>query len=309
MIEAQGLTRNYGRFTAVQGVSFQIGEHEVVGLLGHNGAGKTTVMRMLSGFLEPSAGRILVDGEDMSTAAPLLQKNLGYLPENLPIYPELLVADFLDYAATLKGIAAGKRAQAVREVILATELQQCALAPIHTLSRGYRQRVGVAQAILGRPRLLILDEPTNGLDPQQTAHMRNLIKQLARRATIILSTHIMQEVEAVCDRALILHNGQLQLDQTLAELRRSTQLLLSTDQPAQDLAKNLLRMPQVTAVEQREEGDRRLYTLTLSDGADPETAAGNVARCTFESGARLYRLQPLSRDLSSLFREVNNHGQ
>ncbi len=158
-----------------------IGNHEIVGLLGHNGAGKTTIMRMLSGYLEPTAGSIMIDGVNLASDARIVQQHLGYLPENLPVYPPMMVADYLDYVATLKGIPAPQRMQAVREALLATDLAERALDPINILSRGFRQRVGVAQAILGQPRLLILDEPTNGLDPNQTEHMRQLIRRLARQ--------------------------------------------------------------------------------------------------------------------------------
>ena len=186
---------------------------------------------------------------NLATDARIIQQHLGYLPENLPIYPQMMVADYLDYVATLKGIPAPQRMQAVREALLATDLAERALDPINILSRGFRQRVGVAQAILGQPRLLILDEPTNGLDPNQTEHMRQLIKRLARRTTIILSTHIMQEVDAVCDRVLMLRNGRLALDQSLAELHHSKTLLLRTGTTAQPLASYLKRLPQVQSLE------------------------------------------------------------
>jgi ABC-2 type transport system ATP-binding protein len=214
MIEVQSLTRHFGKTVAVEDVSFTIGDNEVVGLLGHNGAGKTTIMKMLSGYLEPSDGSININGVDLARNAQAVQQTLGYLPENLPVYPQMMVADYLDYIATLKGIAASQRPEAIRGVLAATDLTERALDTISVLSRGFRQRVGVAQALLGNPRLLILDEPTNGLDPHQTEHMRQLIRRLARRTTIILSTHILQEVEALCHRVLMLRNGQLALNQT-----------------------------------------------------------------------------------------------
>jgi ABC-2 type transport system ATP-binding protein len=228
MIAVDSITRRYGTHTAVDDVSFQIDDHGVVGLLGHNGAGKTTIMKMLSGYLEPSAGEIRVAGKPLDAGAHELQRELGYLPENLPLYPDMMVADYLDYAATLKGIPRGERVAAVREALLSTDLAERALDTIDTLSRGFRQRVGVAQAILGRPGLLILDEPTNGLDPHQAEHMRQLIRRVARSATVILSTHIMQEVEVTCDRVLILRNGRLVLDQRLEALRESRTLFLRT---------------------------------------------------------------------------------
>jgi ABC-2 type transport system ATP-binding protein len=308
MIEVQSLTRRYGKTVAVENVSFQIGNHEIVGLLGHNGAGKTTVMRMLSGYLEPTSGSIHVNGLELASDARVIQQQLGYLPENLPVYPDMMVADYLEYAATLKGIGKAERYRAVREALLSTDLTARALDPINTLSRGLRQRVGVAQAILGRPRLLILDEPTNGLDPNQTEHMRQLIRRLARRATIILSTHIMQEVDAVCDRVLVLRHGLLALDQSLQELRHSRTLQLRTDAAVDALANYLRRMPQVASLQQSSQGQELVFNLHLHDNADLDTAANNIARCVIEAGARLYQLQPVSKDLDSIFREVNADG-
>jgi ABC-2 type transport system ATP-binding protein len=303
----QSLSRRYGKTTAVDDVSFHIGPNEIVGLLGHNGAGKTTIMRMLSGYLEPSAGAIRIGGQALEGNAASIQRELGYLPENLPMYPEMMVADYLDYAATLKGIAPGQRYEAVRQAIVATDLEKRALDPVATLSRGLKQRVGVAQAILGRPRLLILDEPTNGLDPQQTEHMRRLIQGLARQATIILSTHIMQEVDAICERVLVIRHGRLALDARLDNLRQSRTMMLRTDNAAESLATSLRRMPEVADLLQHPDGDNRSrYTLTLHENADMDTAANNVARCVMQAGARLHQLQPVARGLEAVFREVNS---
>jgi len=305
MIEVQSLTRHYGKTAAVDDVSFHIGNHEIVGLLGHNGAGKTTIMRMLSGYLEPTAGTIIIDGVSLASDARIVQQHLGYLPENLPVYPPMMVADYLDYVATLKGIPAAQRMQAVREALLATDLAERALDPINILSRGFRQRVGVAQAILGQPRLLILDEPTNGLDPNQTEHMRQLIKQLAQRTTVILSTHIMQEVDAVCDRVLMLRNGRLALDEGLAELHHSRTLLLRTSTTAQPLESYLKRLPQVQSLESAVDADGLLrFDIHLHPNVDMDTAANNIAQCVIKTGARLYQLQVSTRDLDTVFREV-----
>ncbi len=305
MIEVQSLTRHYGKITAVEDVSFTIGNHEIVGLLGHNGAGKTTIMRMLSGYLEPNAGSIIIDGVNLANDARSVQQHLGYLPENLPVYPQMIVADYLDYSATLKGIPAAERMSAVREALLATDLMQRALDPINILSRGLRQRVGVAQAILGQPRLLILDEPTNGLDPNQTEHMRQLIRRLARRTTIILSTHIMQEVDAVCGRVLMLRNGRLALDQSLAELHHSRTLVLRTSTAVQPLESYLQRLPQVQALQYSLGADGLMhFDLHLHPNVDMDTAANNIAQCVVQAGAKLYQLQVSTRDLDSVFREV-----
>jgi gliding motility-associated transport system ATP-binding protein len=306
MIDVQSLSRHYGKVTAVDNVSFQIGDNEIVGLLGHNGAGKSTIMKMLSGYLEPHTGSIRIAGIDMAQQAHAIQQQLGYLPENLPVYPDMMVADYLDYVATLKGISARDRMPAVRAAIAATDLHTRALDTINTLSRGLKQRVGVAQAILGKPRLLILDEPTNGLDPQQTEQMRALIKTLAENATVILSTHIMQEVEALCDRVLMLGSGRLLLDERLVQLRQSKSLLLVTDHRVEALETVLIRVPQVAQIANNETGgERQEYAITLHEHTDSERAAGNIAHCVIESGARLYQLKPLIRDLDTIFREAN----
>jgi ABC-2 type transport system ATP-binding protein len=307
MIEVRSLTRRYGKTTAVDDVSFTIGKNEIVGLLGHNGAGKTTIMRMLSGYLEPSAGTINIDGIALADNRLRIQRELGYLPESLPVYQDMMVADYLHYAATIKGVAPAQRYQAVRQAIVATDLGKRALDPVATLSRGLKQRVGVAQAIIGKPRLLILDEPTNGLDPQQTNHMRRLIQRLARQATVILSTHIMQEVDAICDRVLVLRHGKLALDNRLDTLRQSRTMLLRTDNSVDSLAAYLRKMPQVESLQQQADGEgRSRYTLTLRETSDMDTAANNLARCVIEAGARLYQLRPVVKGLEAVFHEVNN---
>ena len=309
MIEVQSLTRYYGKTAAVDRVSFNIASNEIVGLLGHNGAGKTTIMRMLCGYLEPSAGSITIDAVALAEQPRIIQQQLGYLPENLPVYPEMIVADYLEYAATLKGIARQHRYSAVRQSLVATDMQSRAMDRIDALSRGLKQRVGVAQAILGKPRLLILDEPTNGLDPGQTEHMRRLIKRLARRATVILSTHIMQEVGAVCDRVLVLRNGRLALDQRLDEFRSRRTLQLTTDDSVPNLAATLRHLPQVSSLTQAGAEDGLLrFELQMHADSKMDTAANNIAQCVIAAGARLYQLREEERDLDSLFHEVNADG-
>ncbi len=229
MIEVRELCRNYGELKAVQDVSFEIGHGEIVGLLGHNGAGKTTIMKMLTGYLEPSAGTIRIDGLEIAEQRRAIQRRIGYLPENCPLYPEMTVLDYLDYQASLHGLAPQRRAPAIRRAVERTELGAKATATIGTLSRGYRQRVGVAQAILHEPVILILDEPTNGLDPSQIQHMRDLVRELSADATLIISTHVLQEVEAVCGRVLIMRGGRLALDSSLSAIGRQPRLVVTLD--------------------------------------------------------------------------------
>jgi ABC-2 type transport system ATP-binding protein len=303
MIQADHLSRRYGDFVAVDDVSFAIDHGEIVGLLGHNGAGKTTIMKMLTGYLEPSAGRVLVDGVVVEEDRQAVQRQLGYLPENLPLYPELTVADYLDYTARLRGV---DPVPAVRQAIDATELNAKALDPIATLSRGYRQRLGVAQAILHAPRFVILDEPTNGLDPEQTQHMRQLIRRLSRHATVILSTHIMQEVNAVCDRVLILRSGVLAVDERLENLRASNRLLVRTASDA-DLRAALSHVDAVAALHPAGGG---AWEIEMRADADlvADQVAGRVAAAVVGAGMPLYQLLSAQRDLESVFREVNESG-
>ena len=307
MIKVNQISRSYGDVLAVDQVSFNIPSGEIVGLLGHNGAGKTTIMKMLSGYLEPSAGSIEIEGVSLAEQPGAVQRILGYLPERLPVYPEMTVADYLDYTATLKGLEGSGLCEAVRRAVRDTDLQDKLLDPINTLSRGYQQRVGVAQAILGSPRVLILDEPTNGLDPSQTQHMRNLICAIAEQATVILSTHIMQEVDAICNRALILNNGRLAMNEKLSDLRATESLLLRTSLGQPELTELLARLSAVTSGEPVS-GESKLYRLRLSAQDQADSAASAVAAAVLNAGGELFQLSAEVRDLETVFREVNAQG-
>ena len=298
MIQVEHLTRRYGPFTAVDDVSFTIGNGEVVGLLGHNGAGKTTIMKMITGYLEPTAGTVRIDDLEVGRDTRAIQARIGYLPENCPVWPEMTVIDYLDYQAALHGVPDARRPRAVAEAIRRTALKDKATAAIQTLSRGYRQRVGVAQALLHAPDIIILDEPTNGLDPTQIRHMRELIRELAKTATVIVSTHILQEVQAVCERVLILRAGRLVVDSRIDALRTGSGLQIEVEgdpQPA------LAGLPAVTAITAggRHDGRSR-YRLDA-----PLDAAPAVADALSRAGVRLHALMPLQRDLETVFAEVN----
>ncbi len=306
MLEVRQLTRLYGDFKAVDNVSFKIRKGEIVGLLGHNGAGKTTIMKMLSGYIESNQGMIEIDDIDLQQDPKKAQKNLGYLPENLPIYPEMTVADYLDYASEMKGLSGETKISEIKRVIQATDIVPKLLSPISTLSRGYKQRVGVAQAILGKPKLLILDEPTNGLDPTQTRLIRALIRDLAKEATVILSTHIMQEVDALCDRVLIIRNGQVAVDAQLEELRKSNHLQLTTSLEKDELIALLQPLSTVTQIEETStEQQVHLYRLGIEETGDHLALCGDIAKLIIDSGATLFAINQEHRDLETLFREVN----
>jgi ABC-2 type transport system ATP-binding protein len=298
MIKLEHLTRCYGDFIAVDDVSFKIEHGEIVGLLGHNGAGKTTIMKMITGYLEPTSGKIAIDDLEVGRDTRAIQKRIGYLPENCPVWPEMTVIDYLDYQASLHGVPADKRPAAVASAIRRTVLDVKATATIQTLSRGYRQRVGVAQAILHNPDIIILDEPTNGLDPTQIRHMRDLIADLAKSATVIVSTHILQEVQAVCERALIMRAGKLVVDARIDELQESGGLLVTVDRDAQQAFSTV---PEITGiVSHSQEGGRHHYRLQVSNDAAPV-----IAQALNRDGVLLYALQPQRRDLETIFAEVN----
>lgn len=308
MLEVNNLSRSYGNFKAVDQVTFKMSRGEIVGLLGHNGAGKTTIMKMMSGYLEPDQGSVKVDGVEVSHDPNTVQRSLGYLPESLPVYPEMTVADYLDYAADLKGISPEAKEFELRRVVDQTDIRAKLWQPISTLSRGYKQRVGVAQAILGQPKLLILDEPTNGLDPTQTEQMRTLIRGIARDATVILSTHILQEVEALCGRVLILRGGRLVVDSKLSELKDSRRLLVATSaapEQARELLEPLEPVHSVEHLSADSQEGQNTFRLSLENSVEQRTAAAAIARALHDAGAELYQLQPEVEDLESLFKQFN----
>lgn len=304
MLNVQSITRRYGELKAVDNVSFAVQTGEIVGLLGHNGAGKTTVMKMLSGYLEPDSGTIKFHDHLVSTHPQALQRELGYLPENPPIYPELSVAGYLDYAAELKGLKGDAKRQAIKYVIEATELGSKLLSPIATLSRGMKQRVGVCQAILGSPSLLILDEPTNGLDPTQTEQMRQVIRNISETATVILSTHIMQEVEALCDRALIIRQGKLAVDAKLDDLTSSNRITLQTPASLQVVSDAMAHLSWYLGISEGDKQDQ--YRLQLDNSADISERLIETAQCLVEKGIPIVGLTQDAQDLQSLFVQVNS---
>lgn len=307
MLKAQQLTRHYGSYTAVNNVSFEIDSKQVVGLLGHNGAGKTTIMKMMTGFLEPSSGFICIDGVDVNQQRVETQKRVGYLPENCPLYPEMTVIDFLLYTAQLRSMNTGQAQRTVQKAIERTDLGVKASQQIHTLSRGYRQRVGVAQAILAEPEILILDEPTNGLDPSQIENMRELLRELAQISTVIISTHVLQEVSAVCDRVLILKQGELALDSRLEEIQQGERLLITVDKQPQQVVSELQLDQEIQAVEYLGK-DRSGYCYRLIPAAQQTLAAitPQITRTLVDFGYNITRIAPERRDLDTVFREINH---
>ncbi len=219
LIRADGLVKTFGDIRAVDGISLAVRRGEVLGFLGPNGAGKTTTMKMLTGFLEPTAGRAEIAGHDIVAEPLAAKRRFGYLPEGAPLYDDMTVAGFLDFIADVRELRGARRSAALDEAIAAVRIEAVLHQRIETLSKGYRRRVGLAQAILHDPDVLILDEPTDGLDPNQKYDVRALIERMAPRKAIVVSTHILEEVEALCTRAVIIDRGRIVADGTPAELR------------------------------------------------------------------------------------------
>ncbi len=218
MVEIKQLRKNFGPLVAVDDISFQVGQGEVLGFLGPNGAGKSTTMKMITGFLTPTAGTVLVDGYDIVQQPLAVKRRIGYLPEGAPGYPDMTPAHFLEFVARVRGLQGAEQRKRISEIVAKVNLQTVLYQSIDTLSKGFKRRVGLAQAILHDPEVLILDEPTDGLDPNQKHEVRTLIKEMAQEKVIILSTHILEEVHAVCSRAIIIANGKILADGSPADL-------------------------------------------------------------------------------------------
>ena len=254
MIEASGLSKQFGRLTAVDAVNFAIGEGRVVGFLGPNGAGKTTTLRMIAGYLTPTAGTVHVDGIDVTTEPVAARSRIGYLPESVPLYTEMRVTEFLRFRGRLFGLSRPRRQAAIESAIQRCRLEDVAHRPIHQLSKGFRQRVGLAATLLHDPPVLILDEPTIGLDPAQILEVRQLIRELGEHHTILLSTHILPEVEAIADRVIMIARGRICADGTLSELMsritpQSTYLVETNHPRAERLLRDVHHVGNVTAHE------------------------------------------------------------
>lgn len=274
MVEVKELTKRYGDTTAVAGISFTVEPGEIVGFLGPNGAGKSTTMKILSCFLPATSGRAKVAGYDTFTQSLDVRRNLGYLPENYTFYSEMRVAEYLDYRARLKGLhARDSRRRRIAEV-----MEQCWIAdvqrkPIGNLSKGYRQRVALAEVLLANPPLLILDEPTVGLDPNQIRQARQLVKDLAVKHTVILSTHILPEVEMICDRVVIINKGRIVADDALKNLQKKARedggVAVEARGDAGEIEKALAAFPGVRKVWRTREGETNAFRLEVDPAADP----------------------------------------
>jgi ABC-2 type transport system ATP-binding protein len=305
-IEIDNLAKSYGRIHALAGVSFQIQPGEVIGLLGPNGAGKTTLMKILTGYLEPDAGEVQVHGINVAQDPLAAQRRIGYLPESAPLYGEMLVQEYLEMMAAMRGVAPERRRARMVDVIRATGLTDRVVQPISTLSKGYRQRVGIAQAIIHEPDILILDEPTTGLDPAQIVEIRDLIVGLAKKTTVLLSTHILSEVEATCERVLVIMAGQLRADAKLADLRHANAAVVAVEAAASGVADLLHKVEGVTSVEAAgAAGAFTRWRVTSGTSDDLCPALFEALRTT---RWKIAELRPEPKTLERVFRDLAERG-
>ena len=300
MIIAENLTKFYGLKLAVQNVSFRIEKGEVVGFLGPNGAGKTTILRILTGFLQPTSGKILVDGLDGQTHSLEVRKRIGFLPETVPLYDELTVRRFLVFSGTIKGLGGKALNGEIDRVISACGLAEHRERRIRHLSKGLKQRVGIAQALINNPPIVILDEPTTGLDPAQIVEVRKLIKDLAGQRTVLLSTHILPEVSQVCERVIIVSQGRVVAEDTptnlTGQLQKGLRTILLVDGPPEDVQAKLASLQGVTRVVPSHPGGEILVESAADEGLRPL-----IAKTIVESGWGLKEMRTSDLSLEDVF--------
>lgn len=296
MIEVNNLSKYYGSYRAVDDISFSVNEGEIVGFLGPNGAGKTTTIRVLTCYHPASAGNATVAGHDVFQQSREVRQNIGYLPENVPLYPEMRVREYLSFRGKLRGLHRSERDSRIASVTDRCWLGEVINRPIGQLSKGYRQRVGLADTLLHNPKVLILDEPTVGLDPTQIRETRSLIKDLAKEHTVMLSSHILPEVEASCQRIIIINRGKLVASGTPSELRdrvaSGSRVILEVQADEQQVTSSVSELAGVSAVEAK--SDAGWVQLAISAEGDPRSALAKLA------AQRQWPLRELRREIATL---------
>ena len=306
----EGVSKRFDGVIAVDGVSFAIDRGEVVGFVGPNGAGKSTTMRMITQYIEPDAGTIRLDGTPIADAARDAKRRIGYLPENNPLYGDMLVADYLGFIADLRELAGGARAQSFDEAVTSTGIESVYYRPIGDLSKGFRQRVGLAQAILHRPDLLVLDEPTEGLDPNQRVEIRRLIGELGKDRTVLLSTHVLSEVQQSCSRLLIISGGKIVADGPVDRLIQQAEgvVQIAVEARGTDVAASLARLAGVRGVESSRAGADGRVAVRLTADKDADVRPG-IFELAKTQGWTLYELHQETGNLEELFRQLTTPGQ
>lgn len=307
MIEVERLTKDYGTVVAVRDVSFSVGKGEVVGFLGPNGAGKSTTLRILAGFLGATSGRVSIAGHDIAAESLSARRELGYMPEAAPLYPELRVREYLDFRAALKQVPRRERKKAVERALELGKIADVAETLIGHLSKGYRQRVALADALVSKPGLLILDEPTAGLDPNQILEVRRLLRELGESHTILLSTHILSEVEAVCDRALVIARGRLVAEGTLSQLltqQKGRDYALSLRAGAPDVERALSQLGDAKLVACETLPGGLVNASVHASGDDPDAVMESAVAALVQAGAGVRAVTPLKATLEEVFADL-----
>lgn len=298
MIKVENLTKKFVGFTAIEKLNFEVQKGEIVGFLGPNGAGKSTTMRILAGYIPPTSGTALIAGFDIFEKSLEARKRIGYLPENTPLYQDMRVNEYLRYRANLKRVPSRKVSERVGDVIELCNLKMKERAIIGTLSKGQRQRVGLADALVHDPDLLILDEPTIGLDPNQIRQVRELIKNLANKRTVLISTHILPEVEIMCSRVIVIHQGRIRASDTAENLisnyRAAGNMRMEARTDGGDARTALQQLPGVKDVTAEADGDFTIFNFRLEAGADPAEDAMRLAV------ARQWSVRELTRRRATL---------
>lgn len=309
MIDVQNVTKSYGAFEAVKDVSFTVEQGEILGFLGPNGAGKTTMMKMITCYMPPTGGTITVDGLDVINESMAVRKKIGYLPESTPLYEEMGVRDYLNFVADVRKVTGADRTRAMDRVISVTGLSKVIHKDIHELSKGYRQRVGFAQAIIHDPEILVLDEPTTGLDPNQIIEIRNLIRELGESKTVIFSTHIMQEVQATSDRVLIIDQGKIAAQGTAEELKASIAGQMHLDMVLRNADKSKF-IEVINGIEQIHLEDIKLQKSGDLEAALKVDAGTDLREQLFDLAVsnnwKILESSPSSFTLEDVFRKLTN---
>ena len=303
-IRVKGVTKRFGQHVAVDNLSFDVIRGEIVGFLGPNGSGKTTTMRMLTSFYTPDLGSVAINGVDTQEDDLITRGAIGYLPENNPLYEDMLVAEYLAFVAELRGLGKAERKRNMDLTVEETGIQEVFYRPIHELSKGYHQRVGLAQAILHRPSVLVLDEPTEGLDPNQRITIRDLIRHLGGERTVLLSTHVMQEVENTCERVLVISRGKLVANSPVQDLLQQALELRTVhlEVEGDNVEAGLARVDGITAVEsQGVEAGRKSYRLSVAADADPR---GDIFGMAKSRGWTLWELHEERPRLEDVFHHL-----
>ena len=302
VIQASDVTHYYGPYPAIQDVSFSVRKGEVLGFLGPNGAGKTTTMRILTGFLPPSRGKVSLEGFDVVEKSLEVRRRVGYLPETVPLYTEMTVTSYLKYMGTLRAMSPARIKVRLDEVIGVCRLGDYRKTQIGKLSKGFRQRVGIAQAIIHEPEVLVLDEPTIGIDPIQVVETRNLIQELGRDQTVVLSSHILPEVSMICERVLIIHEGRIVAEDTPKNLAQGLQgvdrLEVEIGGPAAQVLPALRAIPGVEEVSHRNVQGRQAYVVQAQPGRD---LRDEISRVVISNGWSLRSLQMVGMSLEEIF--------